>query len=367
MKKLTTKEFINKSKEIHGDKYNYSKVNYKSGKDNVVIICLKHGEFTQRASSHLEGRGCNICVIENRRNKLDEFIIKAKEVHKDKYDYSLVTEYKSARDYVSVICKRHGIFTITPYHHTNRAQGCNKCKSLSLDDFIELANKVHNDKYDYSKSIYVNNKGLINIICPLHGVFTQRVSDHIYKGSGCPKCSWGELSMSTNEFIIKANKKHNNKYRYNINDINFKNNKEKVSIICPMHGEFTQKVNTHLNGGGCPICKESKGEKEIRNFLEKNKINYKPQHKFNDCKYKNSLPFDFYLPDYNICIEYNGSQHYKPIEFFGGEEVFKKQLIRDGIKSQYCKNNNIPLIIIKYNDDISTKLDELFNRVPITT
>jgi hypothetical protein len=367
MKKLTTEEFIEKSKKIHGDKYDYSKVNYINGKSNIIIICSKHGKFTQRGSSHLEGRGCNNCVIEDRRNGLEDFITNAKEIHGDKYNYSLITEYKTARTHVSVICKNHGEFKITPYHHVNRGQGCAKCKSLGLDEFIKKAKKIHGDKYDYSKSNYTNNKSKIDIICPTHGKFSQRVGDHINQGCGCPNCNWDELRMSITDFVNKANKKHNYKYQYLVEDINFKNNKEKVVIICPIHGKFKQKINTHLTGGGCPICNESKGEKEIRKFLEENKINYKPQHKFNDCKYKNLLPFDFYLPDYNICIEFNGSQHYEPIKFFGGKKIFDEQVIRDEIKIKYCKNNNIPLIIIKHNENPTIILNNLFDGIPIIT
>jgi len=97
---------------------------------------------------------------------------------------------------------------------------------------------------------------------------------------------------------------------------------------------------------------------EITNFLKNNKINYLPQHKFENCKNINQLSFDFYLPKLNICIEYNGKQHYEPIEFFGGINKFNQQIINDKIKKEYCHNNNIPLIIIKYNENVNDILDE---------
>jgi very-short-patch-repair endonuclease len=118
-----------------------------------------------------------------------------------------------------------------------------------------------------------------------------------------------------------------------------------------------------MNGQGCPICKESKGEILIREYLEKYKINYKSQFKFKDCKHKRKLPFDFYLPEYKICIEYDGIQHYKPIDYFGGESELNNTKIRDNIKNNYCKNNNINLIRIKYNDNITKKLNIIFNNL----
>ena len=114
--------------------------------------------------------------------------------------------------------------------------------------------------------------------------------------------------------------------------------------------------NNHLNNNGCPRCKESKGEKEIREWLINNKIKYKPQHRFPECKNILTLPFDFYLPEHNTCIEFNGRQHYEPINKWGGIENLKEIQRRDKIKMEYCQNNNIPLIIIKYNDKVIKKL-----------
>ena len=118
---------------------------------------------------------------------------------------------------------------------------------------------------------------------------------------------------------------------------------------------FWTKTN-HLNNQGCPICKESKGEKEIRNYLKNNNIVFESQKKFNNCRNKNPLPFDFYLPLLNICIEYDGIQHYKSNTFFGGEKGLKQRQINDKIKTQYCKDNDIRLLRIKYNQNNLKKL-----------
>jgi len=156
-----------------------------------------------------------------------------------------------------------------------------------------------------------------------------------------------------NKFIIK----HYNFYIYKL--VNYINSKTKINIICPIHGNFEQLPYEHLRGKGCPNCRESKGEKEIRNILESKKINFSPQYKFNDCKNINKLPFDFYLPDYNTCIEFHGEQHYKPIKWFGGETVFNKLKSRDKIKENYCNDNNIKLIIIPYRKNILKYLNHV--------
>jgi Zn finger protein HypA/HybF involved in hydrogenase expression len=245
-------------------------------------------------------------------------------------------------------------------HHVNRKQGCNDCRKLGLSKFIELSNIKHDYRYDYSLiKEYEDNKSKVKIICKEHGVFEQRVNDHKSKSIGCPECTMDRFRLSTKDFIIRSNIIHNNKYIYSEN-INFKSNKEKVKIKCEYHGIFKQRVDSHLNGQGCPSCKDSKGELVVRNYLLNNNIEFESQKKFIDCVYQNELKFDFYLPEYNTCIEYNGKQHYIPINYFGGEKSFKYQLIRDKIKSEYCENNNIKLIIIKYDEDILEKLTNYF-------
>lgn len=160
--------------------------------------------------------------------------------------------------------------------------------------------------------------------------------------------------LTQQEFIDKAIKIHGDKYDYSL--VNYINNNTKVKIICKKHGIFEQKPNNHLSNNGCPVCKESKGEKEISKILEEKSINYIAQYKFIDCVNKISLPFDFYLPDYNTCIEFDGIQHFKSIEYWGGSDGLKKRQNNDKIKNDYCLKNNIRLIRVKYNDDIKIKI-----------
>ena len=283
-----------------------------------------------------------------------EFIINAKLIHGEKYDYSLVN-YQGAKNKIKIICNEHGIFEQSPDSHVNKKSNCPKCVNnvnLTTNEFIKKSKEIHGDKYDYSLVNYTNNKSKVKIICQKHGLFEVKAGNHL-RGDNCSECTKNK-KLTTDIFIKKASIIHNNKYNYS--NLKYINNSTKLIIVCPLHGEFKQIPNNHLNGNGCPKCKESKGEKKIRLFLEQNKINYIPQKRFNDCRDVLPLPFDFYLPDYNICIEYNGRQHYLPINIWGGEKELMNIKRRDKIKMEYCKKNNIPLFIIKYCDKILPKL-----------
>ncbi|MFA5586885.1 MAG: hypothetical protein WDA02_10280 [Saccharofermentanales bacterium] len=160
------------------------------------------------------------------------------------------------------------------------------------------------------------------------------------------------MKKLTKEIFIEISKiLHCDKYDYSL--VDYKNMYTIIKIICPIHGIFKKSTVKHLNGSGCNKCKQTKGEKQVRLFLENNNINYELEKKFKKCKNILPLSFDFYLPLHNTCIEYDGIQHFKPIKIFGGETELKKTKLRDQIKTDYCKNNNIKLIRIKYNEDIN--------------
>jgi len=250
-----TEQFIKKAKLIHGDKYDYSKVDYKNMNTKVIIICKEHEVFEQIPKNHLHGAGCPKCGIISRTNKrktpIKKFIEKCKEKYGDKYDYFKVN-YINSNIKVIIICKEHGEFEQTPYCHliTN---GCCKCLGnykLTTEEFIEKAKLMHQNKYDYSKVDYKKYHTKVIIICKIHGEFEQTPHYHLIT-NGCCKCS-GIAKSNTIEFIEKANLIHNNKYDYS--KVDYKNCSLKVIIICKIHGEFEQRPNCHLKGQGCFKC-----------------------------------------------------------------------------------------------------------------
>ena len=282
-KKLTKDEFIERAKKIHGDKYDYSKVEYVNNSTKVCILCPIHGEFWQKPEKHLRGHGCSMC------------------------------------------CKT-GI-------------------KSSTKEFIEKAKKVHGEKYDYSKVEYVNNHTKVCIICPIHGEFWQIPNSHL-NGNGCYTCSYikrgNDKKTTLDEFIKKAKEIHGNKYDYS--KVEYINAWTKVCIICPKHGEFWQTPHQHLSGHGCFKCKQSKLEREIGNLLSNNNIKFIEQCGKSVFSWLNKLKIDFYLPEYNIAIECQGEQHFKPIDAFGGKNEFEIISIRDKRKKKLCDINNIKLI-----------------------
>ena len=354
-----TKEwFIEEAQKVHGDKYDYSKVKYVNNATKVAIICPEHGEFLQRPKLHIKGAGCPWCSGRLRLTT-EEFIKRAREVHGDKYDYSKVN-YVNNRTEVTIICPEHGEFLQQPTQHLS-GQGCPQCgghAKLTTEEFIKKARQVHGDKYDYSKVEYVNSITKVTIICPEHGEFLQRPSEHLI-GKGCSICA-GYVKLTTEEFIKRARQVHGDKYDYS--KVEYTNMFSKVTIICPEHGTFQQGAKDHLDGAGCPICNESRGEKTVRMFFDKHSIEYEMQKTFPGCRYKRVLPFDFYLPQSNICIEYQGLQHYEEDEHFGGKKRFEYRQRMDDIKREYCKKNGIRLIEIRYDEDVEEVLKKLLLR-----
>lgn len=210
----------------------------------------------------------------------------------------------------------------------------------------------------------MNNNTPVKIVCKNHGVFTQTPRTHIFRKSGCTKCS----RASKDEIVNRSNEIHNRKYTYPNFTYDYSNTVSDVMAIeCPIHGEFLQRIKTHLTGVGCPYCRESKGEKFIEGILVKNKlirgVDYFRQYKFEDCKNKKQLPFDFYLPKYKICIEYDGDQHKRVIDFFGGFEQYEIRKSNDEIKNRYCIENGINLLRFSGNDysSIENDINSIFN------
>ena len=254
----TTKEWIKKAKEVHGDTYDYSRVEYKNSSTKVIIICKTHGEFLQTPNSHIsQKQRCPKCAS-NYSYSTEQWIEKARKVHGDKYLYDKV-DYKSNKIKIIIVCKIHGEFLQTPNGHVSQKRGCRECQYVALvnkngfttEQWIEKARKVHGDTYDYSKVEYQTSHFPVTIICKIHGEFEQIASSHINQKSGCSKCA-KQYSHTTEEWIEIAKKVHGNKYDYS--KVNYMKNKVKILIVCKIHGEFEQIPNSHLSGHGCPKC-----------------------------------------------------------------------------------------------------------------
>ena len=349
-KKLTTEQFIEKAKKIHGDKYDYSKVEYIDAKTKVKIICPEHGEFWMSPNKHLLGQKCKMCSIKEfsktQTLTTEQFMEKAKKIQGDKYDYSKVN-YINSQIKICIICPEHGEFWQTPNSHL-QGNGCPICatnnrsmkQTLTTEQFIEKAKQIHGNKYDYSKVEYVNNHTKVCIICPEHGEFWQTPHKHTISKHGCPACG-GSIILNNKTFIEKARKIHGDKYDYS--QVNYINNRKKVCIICNKknkngikHGEFWQEASSHLQGVGCPKCSVivSDNEKEIVEYckmLTNDVIE-------NERTILNGKELDIYMQEYNIAIEYNGLKWHS--EQFGKDKNYHLD------KTEKCQKNGIRLIHI---------------------
>jgi len=305
--------FIERAKEVHGDKYDYSKVKYERSNKKVCIICPIHGEFWQSPNRHLGGCNCPFCSHQSFKDTTESFVQKAKE--------------------------------------------------------------VHGDKYDYSKVKYINSHSKVCIICPKHGEFWQLPTNHL-RGKGCQKCRDEETSInnksSKEEFVTKAKQVHGNKYDYS--KIEYINSQTKVCIICPTHGEFWQRPNAHLRGRGCRLCKESHLEREIRVALTNNNIAFSVGKHFN---WLGRQHLDFYLLDYNVAIECQGEQHFIKANKFNRKRTLDEIIARDVLKNTLCKENGVKLFYYTshmidslakekhsmYNGTLFTSIDEILQKI----
>lgn len=304
-------EYIKKCNLIHFNKYDYTCIELKHMKDKIHIICPIHGEFIQRADAHLGGQGCPLCKLyktsKTKSNTVEEFIQKANTIHKNKYNYSKVN-YINAKTKVCIVCPRHGDFLQLPSNHIHKThpRGCPKCNGgikFSQEEFINKANIVHNNKYDYSNVKYFDCVTKICILCNKHGEFWQEPRAHL-RGQGCPTCgieaSKLKNTSTTVNFILKSNKLHENKYDYSKSV--YVNNETKTCIICPKHGEFWQTPSNHLRGEGCPKCANclSHSENEICKCLNSLEIEQRNR------KILGGKEIDIYIPKSKIGIEFNG-------------------------------------------------------------
>lgn len=269
----------------------------------------------------------------------------------NKYDFSTIKN-ANLEETVYATCKEHGIFH-KRLHRLLSGSGCPICSGKSrktTEQFIIDAKKVHGGKYNYSKSVYKNAKTKLTITCPKHGDFEITPTNHTSGKIGCPKCSLEELSKrfrsNTDNFVKKAIVKHGNKYDYS--SVNYVNNYTKIGVICHKHGIFYITPFNHLSGKGCPICKSSKIENEIRDLLQKENIDFEQQKTFDWLKDNGLMFLDFYLPQHNIAIECQGRQHFEGVTFgstkLTEEECLKDVANRDKLKFNLCKEHGIDIL-----------------------
>ena len=375
MRRLTTQEFIEKAQKIHGDKYDYSKVEYINGKTKVCIICPEHGEFWMRPNDILNGTSCPSCCRTKKMTTID-FVTKSKIVHNNFFSYEK-TEYINSNSKVIVTCPIHGDFEVKANNHLNCAnfKKCqhegisheitilkkhkNSTKKLTNEEFLKKCFEKWGNKYTYEKTEYIASRKKVIITCPIHGDF-EITPNHFLNGRGCAYCAKNGI-IDNGKFIEKAKKIHGDKYDYS--KIQYMSTHKQICIICPDHGEFWQTPANHLKGEGCPLCKQSKLENTIHLFLKENHLNFIPQKKF---KWLGRQSLDFYLPDYNIAIECQGIQHFETVPFFKNNNIFRL----DNKKQKLCEKHGVKILYyselnVDYPYEVITNKEKLLEIIQI--
>lgn len=359
----TTEDFIREARNVHGDRYNYDKAIYRGAHVPITITCKIHGDFQMSPYNHIK-IGCNCHECSNGGKWTNDKLIRlGKEKYGDKFDYSLA-DVKNGDAKVEIKCNSCGtIFSQSPSNHIYGLKGgCPTCRykyvaegeRIPFGVFVKKARKIHGDKYLYHKENYRSIRDRTRITCPKHGDFWQQSIVHL-SGCGCTECGRekiaNNLRLNTSIFLGKAKKVHGDRYDYS--KTQYIDWITKLTITCRVHGDFKIKPYDHWRGRGCPKCKSTIGENAVDMFLTKNKITfikeYRIRNTYKFCTNK-ILQVDFYLPDNSTIIEFNGAQHFMAVEYWGGEKEFERQKSRDEALRKHCKDNGINLIEIPYYD-----------------
>jgi Zn finger protein HypA/HybF involved in hydrogenase expression len=374
------------------EKFDYENSIYLGSLEDIFIKCNTCGnEFSQKASSHMTGAGCPICARDIMTTKT--YIKKVLENNPENekcFDYA-DTEYLGPHTKLKIFCKQcNEHFWQLPFSHIN-GHGHQKCayknapalrtgrtKTSNMSNFLETIKGKHKIKYDYSKSVYVNSKIPIIIICECGHEFKQTPNNHM-KGAGCPLCANKNKNIlkkkSLAQFKIDGESKHPG--RYNYDKVIYLGSFIPVTIYCNTCGrDFEQTPHGHLCGYGCPYCRFSKGEKLTHDILEKFIILFKIEYKDKTCRGKRlPLPFDFAIfnneHELSGLIEYQGEHHFKygywSKNKIKNEKTFAERLRLDQIKRDWCKKSGIPLLELDYRKDdiIESKIWEFINTLNI--
>lgn len=394
-KKKDRYEFIWSAIQKHGYQYDYRESVYQGNHVNLNIYCDKHKKFFSiTPANHLIGKRCKDCAIESRILKRltpkEEVIKKAQKIHQNIdgtpiYSYELIDQ--DGENYTAkIICLIHGIFEQSMTSHL-LGHGCQKCArerttnsvlekySLTADEIIKLSKYKFGDRFSYDEFLktYKNMSTKCEFYCNVHNIkFSVEPNNHLkWNNGGCPECDINK-KRTKEEFVQEAQKIHikaDGTPKYIYDDSIYKSTDEEIYILCPEHGIFKTTPYKHIKRKqGCPICKQSKLENELYLFFKDKKLEFIPQAKFDWLKHKHLLKLDFYLEEYNVGIECQGIQHFKPIEHFGGNEDFKDLLFKDDLKRKLCEEHGIKLLYfsnlgIEYPYSVYEDKEELLKEI----
>lgn len=372
---ITTKKFIEMGKKIHGDKFDYSEVEYVNNKTKVKLTCDRGHKIEMSYQSHIDKKaGCGICAKEKigldfRTKAKESFIQKSIEKHGNKYNYEKVN-YVDSHTKIIIICDNGHEFEQQPTRHL-AGQGCKFCNQIALKEgkpitnvevdritnkwtkekFIERAREIHNDEYDYSLVNFISYKKKVTIKCRKGHIFDQKVSSHL-TGKKCKQCSVN--NYTNEEFIEKSKEIFGNIFDYS--KCKYEGAKTKVILICNKNKhEFEVEPSHHYDNLGCPLCyntTEGKMEKELRKIYSED---LKIQFKIKKNKEIKTYPFDFIIKKHKVIVELDGRQHFENVDFF--KQDVKDRQLTDFTKMYWAEKEGYTIIRIYQPDVYLDKYD----------
>ena len=267
-----------------------------------------------------------------------------------------IEDYQTNKIKIKHKCKNGHVYYQTPSHHL-KGQSCPYCKNTKQKKTPKQYIQKCKDKgYDLPIEDYINNYTKIKHKCDKGHIYKQVPKFHL-RGDGCPYCNGG-INKTSKQYIQECKDKE-----YDLPIEDYKNATTKIKHKCNKGHIYNQRPYHHLEGYGCPICNESKGERYIRNYLNKNNIKYESQKTFSNLKDRTYLSYDFYLPEYNMLIEYQGIQHYESVAFNGKDKTdLEKQQLHDKLKKEYAEDNGYKLLELHYSLDTQDKVDKYLSR-----
>lgn len=351
---------------MHGETYDYSRIEYLNNHTKVEIVCPKHGSFHQTLKCHVDKQaGCPKCI--KTYTDAESFIQRATGIHGGLYDYSLVVYVDSNKTKVRILCSSHGPFEVIPGNHITKKSGCPECSGTRMNTnlFTKKLYQIYPSfPHSLEKFCYVKATKKATFVCKEHGDYLATPNMVLSGKGGCPKCCG--RNKTTEEFLAEVRARQPELFGLcDYSQTNYLDTGHKITVGCSKHNLFRVSPSNHLRGQGCPKCNVSTGQLRVRSILESSRIQFEEEHTFQDLRGSSGTKFrfDFYLPDYKVAIEYDGLQHFQPVKWSSSwtDEQAQQELEaiqqRDAIKTQYCLDHGIQLIRIKYNQQVSKVLE----------
>lgn len=360
MKRKANKEFIDQVKRLVGTEYTFLEP-YNGARTKIKVVHNTCGRtFCITPDNFLRGKRCPFESVKHKKimaNKINQQL--------RPYKLTLALPYQNSKTMLKIKCKKCGLIFNRLYETLKENKKCPYCNNQ----------KVSWDTFTFGEYVQAKTKSEYKLISDFKGVSTNvkiyhKKCGHTYevmplnflKGDRCP--------YETGERRGNANRITQQEFEKRLKDVwgrEYKNvgkyvaSKRPITVIHTKCGKaFETTPDSLLHHHGCPFCKESLGERKIAKYLTSHNISYVAQKKFASCKNKLELPFDFYIPSLNMCLEYDGEQHFKPLKFFGGKKKFEYRHHNDLIKNKFCKEAGIKLIRIKYNEKLDERLEQIF-------